>query len=123
MNSDHEKTNTDKIGVFDVSAVSSSMEKASIAPTQSTATTAAPVTKAPPKSFARRDHLRDIETQIQSYWNENKSFESNVDLNKPKFFLNFPYPYMNGRLHLGHAFSLTKAEFTARFQKLQGNLK
>jgi leucyl-tRNA synthetase len=32
----------------------------------------------------------------------------------------FPYPYMNGRLHLGHAFSLTKAEFTARFQRLRG---
>jgi leucyl-tRNA synthetase len=32
----------------------------------------------------------------------------------------FPYPYMNGRLHLGHAFSLTKAEFTARFQRLLG---
>lgn len=34
--------------------------------------------------------------------------------------MNFPYPYMNGRLHLGHAFSLTKAEFTARFQRLLG---
>jgi leucyl-tRNA synthetase len=32
----------------------------------------------------------------------------------------FPYPYMNGRLHLGHAFSLTKAEFTARFQRMLG---
>lgn len=27
---------------------------------------------------------------------------------------------MNGRLHLGHAFSLTKAEFQARFQRLLG---
>jgi leucyl-tRNA synthetase len=27
---------------------------------------------------------------------------------------------MNGRLHLGHAFSLTKAEFTARFQRMLG---
>ncbi|CAK0868210.1 unnamed protein product [Prorocentrum cordatum] len=27
---------------------------------------------------------------------------------------------MNGRLHLGHAFSLTKAEFAARFARLQG---
>jgi leucyl-tRNA synthetase len=26
----------------------------------------------------------------------------------PKFFGNFPYPYMNGLLHLGHAFSLSK---------------
>jgi leucyl-tRNA synthetase len=27
---------------------------------------------------------------------------------------------MNGKLHLGHAFSLTKAEFTARFQRMMG---
>ena len=33
----------------------------------------------------------------------------------------FPYPYMNGRLHLGHAFSLTKAEFSARFHRLLGD--
>eukprot|EP00967_Tisochrysis_lutea_P114146 scaffold181694_cov21-Tisochrysis_lutea.AAC.1 len=25
-----------------------------------------------------------------------------------KFFGNFPYPYMNGVLHLGHAFSISK---------------
>lgn len=28
-----------------------------------------------------------------------------------KFFGNFPYPYMNGLLHLGHAFSLSKVPF------------
>ena len=27
---------------------------------------------------------------------------------------------MNGRLHLGHAFSFSKCEFTARFQRMQG---
>lgn len=26
----------------------------------------------------------------------------------------FPYPYMNGMLHLGHAFTATKAEFATR---------
>jgi leucyl-tRNA synthetase len=27
---------------------------------------------------------------------------------------------MNGRLHLGHAFTITKAEFAARFNRLMG---
>jgi hypothetical protein len=31
----------------------------------------------------------------------------------PKFFGNFPYPYMNGLLHLGHAFTISKVRFAA----------
>eukprot|EP01041_Mallomonas_annulata_P005685 gene5685-11472_t len=78
-----------------------------------------------PKSFARRDHIRSNELQIQKKWAESKVYqtERKVDENgqpRPKYLVTFPYPYMNGRLHLGHAFSLTKAEFTARFQRLLG---
>jgi leucyl-tRNA synthetase len=32
----------------------------------------------------------------------------------------FPYPYMNGLLHLGHGFSMSKTEFTTRYKKLRG---
>lgn len=32
----------------------------------------------------------------------------------------FPYPYMNGFLHLGHAFSMSKAEFSNRYQRQRG---
>lgn len=73
-----------------------------------------------PKSFARRDHLRDIEIRMQAKWETAKLFEPVVDESKEKFMVTFPYPYMNGRLHLGHAFSVTKAEFSARFQKMLG---
>ena len=68
----------------------------------------------------RLAHLRSVERRVQQQWEESKAYEVTVDPSRPKYFLNFPYPYMNGRLHLGHAFSLTKAEFTARFQRLLG---
>lgn len=32
----------------------------------------------------------------------------------------FPYPYMNGRLHLGHTFTLAKCEFSVGFERLLG---
>lgn len=31
-----------------------------------------------------------------------------------------PFPYMNGRLHLGHGFSFSKAEFAAGYQRMKG---
>lgn len=34
--------------------------------------------------------------------------------------MTFPYPYLNGKLHMGHAFSFTKCDFTARFKRLDG---
>lgn len=87
--------------------------------------TGAATTVAAPKSFARRDALIAQQEFAQKKWDELKAFETErkVDENgneRPKFLVTFPYPYMNGRLHLGHAFSLTKAEFTARFQRLLG---
>lgn len=39
---------------------------------------------------------------------------------KPKFFITFPYCYMNGKLHLGHLFSLSKADFFSRYMEMKG---
>lgn len=38
-----------------------------------------------------------------------------------KFFVTFPYPYMNGRLHLGHLFSATRAEFAVGYHLMRGD--
>lgn len=72
------------------------------------------------KSFARRDRLIEIQHKVQRIWEENKVYQYEVDQSKPKYFANFPYPYMNGFLHLGHAFSMSKAEFMVRYKRMKG---
>lgn len=62
---------------------------------------------------------------MQQSWEDQKIHESNApaEVRKSldeKFFVTFPFPYMNGRLHLGHSFSLSKAEFMIRYQRLKG---
>ena len=77
------------------------------------------------KSFARRDFLLKIQRDVQKLWEENKVFEANSGDKPPspgeKFFGNFTYPYMNGLLHLGHAFTLSKLEFGAAYNRLCGS--
>ncbi|KAM0940181.1 putative leucine--tRNA ligase [Dioscorea sansibarensis] len=76
------------------------------------------------RSFARRDQLLKIQSEVQKHWEEHKVFNAESRSKPPepgeKFFGNFPYPYMNGSLHLGHAFSVSKLEFGAAFHRLCG---
>ena len=37
-----------------------------------------------------------------------------------RYMVTFPYPYMNGQLHLGHTFTISKCEFAVGFQRLKG---
>ena len=68
----------------------------------------------------RRDALREIEAEVRQWWDEEKLYDAEVDPSKEHFLATFPYPYMNGPLHLGHAFTVTKADFATAYQRLQG---
>ena len=73
-----------------------------------------------------------IEKEVQATWAANpeeytyasvpEDYSSMTleEKNKGKYMVSFPYPYMNGYLHLGHVFSATKAEFAARYQRQCG---
>ena len=53
-------------------------------------------------------HLHARRCSPQSLTGETLVLGVGEDITLGKFFGNFPYPYMNGLLHLGHAFSLSK---------------
>ncbi|XP_042620323.1 leucine--tRNA ligase, cytoplasmic-like [Cyprinus carpio] len=78
------------------------------------------------KGTAKLDFLRKIEEEVQQKWEQEKIFETDApatseeNTNENKYFVTFPYPYMNGRLHLGHTFCLSKCEFAVGYQRLKG---
>ncbi|KAF3444183.1 hypothetical protein FNV43_RR13873 [Rhamnella rubrinervis] len=76
------------------------------------------------RSFARRDLLLEIEAKVRIWWENEHVFRAESSDVPPgpgeKFFGNFPFPYMNGFLHLGHAFSISKLEFAAAYHRLRG---
>jgi len=71
-----------------------------------------------PKAFM--EFLKKIEQKWQRKWEEAKIFEADPDPNRKKFFITFPYPYMNGPLHVGHGFTASKIDVYARFKRMQG---
>ncbi|KAG1656306.1 Leucine--tRNA ligase, cytoplasmic [Nymphon striatum] len=76
------------------------------------------------KGTGKRDTLRNIEINVQKKWSVLKVFEQDApgpnEKRPEKYLVTFPYPYMNGRLHLGHTFSLSKCEFAVGYQRLRG---
>ncbi|TEB21473.1 leucine-tRNA ligase [Coprinellus micaceus] len=83
---------------------------------------------------AKRDYLKGLEKRYQDRWQSEKTFQVNAPAPEelaglsqeevrekfPKWFGNFPFPYMNGSLHLGHAFTISKIEFAAGYQRMLG---
>lgn len=73
------------------------------------------------KQFVKRDFLVSYELKAQERWEREKVFELDAPVeDEPKYMVAFPYPYMNGFLHLGHAFSVSKPEFAVGYERLKG---
>lgn len=67
------------------------------------------------KGTFKVEYLQGVERQVQEQWEKEKIYEVEAPSqprksSDEKFFCTFPYPYMNGKLHLGHTFSLSKCE-------------
>ncbi len=66
------------------------------------------------------DH-QAIEKKWQDYWVNNKTFKSEIDHAKPKYYVldMFPYPSGDG-LHVGHPEGYTATDIVARFKRMRG---
>ncbi len=53
-------------------------------------------------------------------WEKEGVSEAEVDTRKQKIFVNAPFPYMNGPLHIGHAFTYTRLDVFARYMRMKG---
>lgn len=66
------------------------------------------------------DH-KIIEKKWQNYWEENKTFKTTEDKDKPKFYALDMFPYPSGAgLHVGHPEGYTATDILSRFKRMRG---
>src|SRR3990172_2252497 len=65
-------------------------------------------------------NLKEIEKKWRDKWAVTKAYEADASPGKPKFFCTFPYPYMNGYLHVGHFYTLLRVDIFARYKRMRG---
>lgn len=63
----------------------------------------------------------DIEPKWQAHWEENKTFKTENDFSKPKYYIldMFPYPSGSG-LHVGHPEGYTATDIISRYKRMRG---
>jgi leucyl-tRNA synthetase len=63
---------------------------------------------------------KEVERRWQEAWERARIFEARADESRPKFFINVPYPYVNGLLHIGFGYTFLRADITARYKRMKG---
>ena len=67
-----------------------------------------------------RYNPRETEPRWQSYWSENKIFETDNEDPREKYYVLEMFPYPSGRIHMGHVRNYTMGDVVARFKRAKG---
>ena len=64
---------------------------------------------------------KDIESRWQQYWKDNNTYKTEIDSNRPKFYVLDMFTYPSGAgLHVGHPLGYIASDIYSRFKRLQG---
>lgn len=66
-------------------------------------------------------NFSEIEPKWQKYWDDHKTFKTEIDTTKPKYYVLDMFPYPSGAgLHVGHPEGYTATDIMARFKRMKG---
>lgn len=66
-------------------------------------------------------NFRDIEKKWQQWWNDQGIYKTEIDPNRPKYYVLDMFPYPSGAgLHVGHPLGYIASDIISRYKRLKG---